>query len=90
MNVRCIRRRGSNLGPQRLPQSAAEEQPESLQIRFRTLGDLTITGAVESDADTLEKNCGRSGRSRKTERGGRMDDKRSKSAMEDRKKEGYF
>ena len=52
--------------------------------------DRTITGAVESDADTLEKIIGEVAAARKTERGGRMDDKRSQSAMEDRKKEGYF
>ena len=67
-----------------------EEVPETLQVRFRTLGDLTITGAVESDADTLEKIVAEVAAARKTERGGRMDDKRSQSAMEDRKKEGYF
>ena len=67
-----------------------EEQPVNLQVRFRTLGDLTITGAIESDADTLEKITAEVAATRITERGGRMDDKRSSSAMEDRKKEGYF
>ena len=51
---------------------------------------MTITGAFESDADTLEQIIDEVAATRITERGGRMDDKRSESAMEDRKKEGYF
>jgi len=66
------------------------ETPEMMTIRFRTLGDLTITGAFESEADTLEKIIEEIAATRITERGGRMDDKRSSSAMEDRKKDGYF
>ena len=66
------------------------ETPEKMQIRFRTLGDLTITGAIESDADTLEKITAEVAATRVTERGGRVDDKRSETSMEDRKKEGYF
>ncbi len=54
------------------------------------LGDLTITGAIESDADTLEKITAEVAATRVTERGGRVDDKRSETSMEDRKKEGYF
>ena len=59
-------------------------------IRFRTLGDITITGGIESDADNLEKIIQEVASSRMTERGNREDDKRSETAMEDRKKEGYF
>jgi len=66
------------------------EIPEMKTVRFRTMGDLTITGAVESDADTLEKIIEEVASTRVTERGGRADDKRSESAMEDRKKQGYF
>ena len=62
----------------------------SKQLRFRTLGDITITGGVESDADTLEKIVEEVAAARHTERGNRADDKRSETAMEDRKKEGYF
>ena len=61
-----------------------------MHVRFRTLGDLTITGAFESDADTLEKIIEEVAATRITERGGRMDDKRSDSAMEDRKKRVTF
>jgi sulfate adenylyltransferase subunit 2 len=60
------------------------------KIRFRTLGDITITGGIESDADTLEKIAEEVTTMRQTERGNRSDDKRSESAMEDRKREGYF
>lgn len=67
-----------------------DEKPEMARIRFRTIGDLTITGAVESDADTLEKIIEEVAATRQTERGTRADDKRSETAMEDRKKQGYF
>jgi sulfate adenylyltransferase subunit 2 len=69
------------------------DEKETLQIkkiRFRTLGDITITGGIESDADTLEKIVEEVSALRQTERGNRADDKRSDSAMEDRKREGYF
>ena len=69
------------------------EQGEEVQvkkIRFRTLGDITITGGIESEADTLEKIAEEVAAMRKTERGDRSDDKRSESAMEDRKRQGYF
>ncbi|QBR93395.1 sulfate adenylyltransferase subunit CysD [Nocardioides euryhalodurans] len=60
-------------------------------VRFRTVGDLTLTGAVESDADTIAKIIDEVAASRITERGAtRGDDKFSEAAMEDRKKEGYF
>jgi sulfate adenylyltransferase subunit 2 len=66
------------------------EIPTIKTVRFRTCGDMPITGAVESDADTIEKIIEEVGASRKTERGTRADDKRSETAMEDRKKSGYF
>lgn len=66
------------------------EKVESKMIRFRTLGDITITGGVESDADTLEKIVQEVASARQTERGNRADDKRGETAMEDRKKQGYF
>ncbi|TNE75614.1 MAG: sulfate adenylyltransferase subunit CysD [Bacteroidetes bacterium] len=64
--------------------------PVIKKIRFRTLGDITITGGIESDADTLEKIVEEIAAMRQTERGNRADDKRSESSMEDRKREGYF
>ncbi|WP_339622645.1 sulfate adenylyltransferase subunit CysD [uncultured Winogradskyella sp.] len=68
----------------------AHETIETKKIRFRTLGDITITGGIESDADTLEKIADEVSGMRQTERGNRTDDKRSESAMEDRKRQGYF
>ncbi|MDG1918726.1 MAG: sulfate adenylyltransferase subunit CysD [Schleiferiaceae bacterium] len=66
------------------------DEAQMKMVRFRTLGDITITGGQESDADTLEKIVQEVASSRQTERGNREDDKRSESAMEDRKRQGYF
>jgi sulfate adenylyltransferase subunit 2 len=63
---------------------------ETKKIRFRTLGDITITGGIESDADTLDKIVAEVAAMKQTERGNRSDDKRSETAMEDRKRQGYF
>lgn len=63
---------------------------EERQIRFRTVGDMTCTGAVESSANSLEEIIQEVAAARQTERGTRADDKRSEAAMEDRKKQGYF
>jgi sulfate adenylyltransferase subunit 2 len=66
------------------------ETYEERIIRFRTVGDVTCTGAVESPAGTLEDIIQEVAAARITERGARADDKRSENAMEDRKKAGYF
>ncbi|HTL80122.1 MAG TPA: sulfate adenylyltransferase subunit CysD [Bacteroidia bacterium] len=66
------------------------EVVEEKIVRFRTIGDITCTGAVESTASTLEEIVQEVAASRTTERGTRADDKRSEAAMEDRKKQGYF
>ena len=66
------------------------EQYEDMIVRYRTLGDMTCTGAVESTASTLDDIIQEVASARVTERGGRSDDKRSEAAMEDRKKQGYF
>jgi len=66
------------------------EKTEKRTVRFRTIGDMTCTGAVASDASTLEGIIEEVAASRLTERGTRADDKRSEAAMEDRKKQGYF
>ena len=66
------------------------EHYENRRVRFRTVGDMTCTGAVESGASSVEEIIGEIAAARITERGGRADDKRSETAMEDRKKEGYF
>jgi len=66
------------------------EKWEKKTIRCRTIGDMTCTGVTESKAANLEEIIEEVASTRITERGGRADDKRSESAMEDRKKEGYF
>lgn len=66
------------------------ESAENRTVRFRTIGDATCTGAVESTAATLPEIIAEVAAARQTERGGRHDDKRSEAAMEDRKKQGYF
>ncbi len=71
-------------------QMDSKDQVVEKQIRFRTLGDITITGGIESDADTLEKIVEEVASARQTERGNREDDKRSETSMEDRKRQGYF
>ncbi len=67
-----------------------DEKVEERLVRFRTIGDATCTGAVESDAATLDKIITEVAAARSTERGTRADDKRSETAMEDRKRQGYF
>ncbi len=66
------------------------ETPTKQTVRFRTIGDMTCTGASDSSAANLEEIIEEVASTRVTERGGRADDKRSEAAMEDRKKEGYF
>lgn len=66
------------------------ETPMKKIVRYRTCGDMPITGAVESNATTLEEVILEIAATRTTERGSRADDKRSETAMEDRKKQGYF
>lgn len=68
-----------------------EETVVEKTVRFRTIGDASCTGAVESDAATIEQVIAEIATSRITERGAtRADDRRAETAMEDRKKQGYF
>ena len=85
-----INRDGALLSTSAYLKLKPEEVAVKKRVRFRTCGDMPITGAVESDADTLEKIIIEIAASRKTERGTRSDDKRSETSMEDRKKTGYF
>jgi sulfate adenylyltransferase subunit 2 len=72
---------------QRLP----DEEPFTAQVRFRTVGDATCTGCVESNAATVDEVIAEVAATRLTERGAtRADDRISEAGMEDRKKEGYF
>ena len=66
------------------------ENVESRKVRFRTIGDATCTGAILSQADTMEGIIEELRTTRVTERNTRNDDKRSEAAMEDRKRLGYF
>jgi sulfate adenylyltransferase subunit 2 len=66
------------------------EKVVSMRIRCRTIGDISCTGLAVSEASTLEEIIQEIAAIRVTERGSRADDMRSESAMEDRKKEGYF
>lgn len=66
------------------------EKIETLDVRCRTIGDITNTGLTRSKADNLKDIIDEIAAERTTERGQRFDDKRSETAMEDRKKEGYF
>jgi sulfate adenylyltransferase subunit 2 len=68
-----------------------DEPVFTARVRYRTVGDATLTAAVRSDADTVEKVIAEVAATRITERGAtRGDDKFSEAAMEDRKREGYF
>lgn len=69
---------------------AEDEKVEERMVRFRTVGDMSCTSAVLSHADTIEKVVGEIRESKISERGARIDDKRSEAAMEKRKQQGYF
>lgn len=69
---------------------ADNEEVEERMVRFRTVGDMSCTAAVLSHADTIEKVVGEIRESKISERGARIDDKRSEAAMEKRKQQGYF
>lgn len=85
-----VSRNGAILAVSEFVQPRDGETVELKTIRFRTMGDATITGAIESAADTIDKIIEEVAAARQTERGNRADDKRSETSMEDRKKEGYF
>jgi sulfate adenylyltransferase subunit 2 len=86
----CIIRDGVILAKSDYLSLKEDEKVITLDVRFRTCGDMPITGAVESTAITIEKVIKEIAASRTTERGNRADDKRGETAMEDRKKQGYF
>jgi len=85
-----IERNGSLLAVSDFVRPTEKEVPRTETVRFRTIGDATCTGAVLSTASTLDEVIAEVAASRVTERGTRADDRRSESAMEDRKKQGYF
>ncbi|MGD7654603.1 MAG: sulfate adenylyltransferase subunit CysD [Verrucomicrobiales bacterium] len=83
-------RNGSLLAVTKFLKPQENEEVTKRVVRFRTIGDATCTGAVESTASNLDEVIAEVSAARQTERGTRSDDKRSETAMEDRKKEGYF
>ena len=66
------------------------EQVEERTVRFRTVGDMSCTAAVSSHAKTISEVVAEIRASTISERGARIDDKRSEAAMEKRKQQGYF
>ena len=66
------------------------EKVEKKKVRFRSIGDVTCTGACESEANTIDDIIAEVASATTTERGTRGDDKKSETSMEDRKQQGYF
>ena len=87
---RVVRRRGQWLPLSELVQPRANEEVKTTQVRVRTIGDISCTGCIESNATTIEDILDEVSTARDTERGGRADDRVSETAMEDRKRLGYF
>jgi sulfate adenylyltransferase subunit 2 len=88
---RVVPRDGMLLAVSPFIQLSEAEEPVEAEVRFRTVGDMTCTGAVRSSASTLEHVIREIAASRISERGEtRADDRFSEAAMEDRKREGYF
>jgi len=87
---KVFNRRGVWLADTEFVNRQDEEVVEEKIVRFRTIGDATCTGAVLSGASNLQEIIEEVSAARQTERGNRHDDKRSETAMEDRKRQGYF
>lgn len=86
-----VRRDGMLLAVNPYIQLTEAEAPEDIEVRFRTVGDMTCTGSVRSSAATIEDVMREIAATRISERGEtRADDRFSEAAMEDRKREGYF
>ena len=86
----CVDRNGTLLAKSDYLTLKEGEKYKEYQVRFRTIGDMTCTGATLSSASNIDEVIEEVAASRQTERGTRADDKRSEAAMEDRKKAGYF
>jgi sulfate adenylyltransferase subunit 2 len=86
----CITRNGQLMAASPFLNMDAEDVIENKNVRFRTVGDMTCTAAVESYAFEIDDIINEIASSKISERGARMDDKVSEAAMEDRKKGGYF
>jgi sulfate adenylyltransferase subunit 2 len=86
----CVKREGQWLASADCVGLKPGEQVTRMQVRFRTIGDMTCTGAVLSRAASVDDIIEDVITSRQCERGTRADDQQSAAAMEDRKREGYF
>ena len=89
-NREVVRRDGQWIPVSPLITLKKNDQPQRLNVRVRTIGDISCTGCVESVASTVQDIITEIAAARVTERGSRADDKRSETSMEDRKREGYF
>lgn len=88
---RVFERDGMLMAESDLVERSADEDVFSTNVRFRTVGDITCTGAFASEASTIDDIIEEVSVARITERGAsRADDKTAEAAMEDRKREGYF
>ncbi|PIZ52681.1 sulfate adenylyltransferase small subunit, partial [Candidatus Uhrbacteria bacterium CG_4_10_14_0_2_um_filter_41_7] len=87
---KVFERDGQLLADAGLIQMKDNEQSKIMTVRFRTIGDITCTGAMISSATTVDEVILEIAGSLTSERGTRSDDKRTETAMEDRKKSGYF
>jgi sulfate adenylyltransferase subunit 2 len=86
-----VRRNGGLLPVTEITPARPDDKVEQIRVRFRTVGDITCTAPVDSDADTLAKIIAETATTTITERGAtRLDDQTSDASMEQRKKEGYF
>lgn len=86
----CVKRKESILAQSSYLVPHETDELLDLTVRFRTIGDMTISGAMISKASTVTEIITELKEMNQSERGGRADDFRSESSMEDRKKEGYF
>lgn len=90
-NRPIVRRNGGMLPVTEITPARPGEIIENVQVRFRTVGDITCTAPVESSADTVDRIIAETAITTVSERGAtRLDDQTSDAAMEQRKKEGYF
>jgi sulfate adenylyltransferase subunit 2 len=88
---RVIERDGMLLAESEWVQPRPSERVQAASVRYRTVGDMTVTGAVRSEARDIDAVIAEIEASRVSERGEtRADDRTSEAAMEDRKREGYF
>lgn len=87
---KVFERDGTLLADSEYIEKKPTEVAKEMMVRCRTIGDVTCTGVWQSNATTIAEIIEEVATTRMTERGGRTDDKRSETAMEDRKKKGYF